>query len=142
MQCLTMLYQLHWKIKHQIWPLWHIISVLSVVYTLFIWSHWRIFSVSTDWLIPKIISQCDIKPIMVSTIKTITSVLRTYITTSITDHPIRLAVYCDTSDNVRLSLHNCHYFIYIMEESIYWWRKTEYLEKITDSLQRKLITLL
>ena len=94
MQCLTMLYQLHWKNKHQIWPLWHIISILSVIYTLFIWSHWGIFSVSTDWLIPKVISQCDIKPIMVSLIKTIPSVLKTRHTLPLVLHIILTDLLC------------------------------------------------
>jgi len=46
-----------------------------------------------NWLKLKIIGQCDVKHIIMSPIKTITLVLKvsTYIITSITAHPIRLA---------------------------------------------------
>ena len=55
--------------------------------------HPLIFSVSVHWLIPKIISLCDINPIMTLPIKKITSVLKdsTNIIANITTCPIRLA---------------------------------------------------
>jgi hypothetical protein len=69
-----------------------------------------IFSVSTYWLILKIIGQCDVEHIMMLPIKTMTSDLKilTYIITSIATPPT-----WHTSGNVCLNLRK-GYYLYIM----------------------------
>jgi hypothetical protein len=121
----------------------YVISVLCsfhhcVVYTFFSWSHQWIymFSVPTDWLILKIISQYDVKHITMLQIKNNNVNVFVYI---ITVHPICLTIihyhsssylsHYHTNDNVCLNLLICCYFIYIVAHG--------FNDRLNTSTQRK-----
>ena len=94
----------------------HVNCILLLIWTFFIClliSQSDIVGINEPALMLKNIGQCDLKHITTLPIKRKTAVLKvsSFIITSITACPIRLAMY-DTRDNFCLNLHNCHYWIF------------------------------